>query len=303
MATNIIMHQKSNMTAETINTSFVRLKKLRVQMIQAGHNEVSFFCLKDRACQTGGLLDWITPILYDADPLITDESYYQLTVLADHPQLAIDHCKNILWNPALIPLDLCQTAILANLPSKGDIKNIPDSVELDAATLVTIKENALPFIEMPMKWWDFEDDDDIDTEFKGQWYFAFVSEELKDIKTTFMADITNTIDTYSAIGGVQGFIESQYKGVVLPTKCGQFTPYYINNEEKNLELNEQWETKIRHYFPTEWYPPDQSEMDAPLFSYDHEWRDVSKQVRFLFMDDNNGEHDQKSDLYARLWFL
>lgn len=308
MATNIIMHQKSNITSDTINTSFIRLMKMRIEMIQKGHNEVKFFCLTNTP---EGLLDNITPIPYDINPLITDESYYQLEVLSDHPALSIDHCKNILWNPLLIPLDLCQTAILSNLPSKGKIRELSDEVELDVETMQTIKDKALSFIEMPMRWWNFkvtgEDcnpawDDEDDTEFKGQWYFAFSGDELQGIKTTFMNDITNTIDTYSAKGGVQGFIEAEFKGVVLPTKLGQFTPYYINQEDKNKNLKEQWEEKIRPYFPIEWYPPQLDEMEAELFSYDHEWRDVSPQVRFLFMDSVTGE-DPETDMYARLWFL
>jgi hypothetical protein len=88
--------------------------------------------------------------------------------------------------------------------------------------------------------------------------------------------------------------------VVLPTKLAQFSPYYLNDKEKNEDLNAQYEEKVRPYFPQEWYPPMEEEMDAPLFAYDHEWRDVSRQVRFIYLE---GEDDIKSDLYARLWFV
>jgi len=296
MATNIIMHKKDGVSSEVINEAFVRLLKFRIKYVQRGFNEVEFFCLTN---EPEGLLDEIHPLPIKVDPLITDEDYYRLQLLGGQPALHITDgaTKNILWNPRLVPLDLCQISVLTNIPDKGQIKQLQDDVELDVETLKTIKDKNLPFAEMPMKWWD---DEDGDTEFKGDWYFAWNSDELSAIKTTFEDDITNTIDTYSAKGGVQGFIEANFKGVVLPTKIGQFTPYYVNNDDKNVILAKQWEEKIRPYFPEEWHSPDKDEMSAFLFSWDHEYRTVSKQVQFLYMD---GDDEPKSDMYARLWFL
>lgn len=297
MATNIIMHKKDGVSSELINTAFVRLLKFRIKQIQKGYNDVEFFCLTN---EPEGLLDEITPLPIKVNPLITDEDYYRLQLLDGHDKLDEKDVstKNIIWNPRLVPLDLCQISLLTNIPDKGQINQLQNDVELDVETLKTIKDHNLPFAEMPMKWWDF--DDDVDTEFKGDWYFAWNSNELRSIKNTFENDITNTIDTYSAKGGVQGFIEDNFKGVVLPTKIGQFTPYYVNNDDKNVILAKQWEEKIRPYFPEEWFSPDIDEVNAFLFSWDHEYRTVSKQVQFLYMD---GTEDPMTDMYARLWFL
>ena len=75
-------------------------------------------------------------------------------------------------------------------------------------------------------------------------------------------------------------------------------------KKRILTSTHQYEEKVRPHFPEEFYPPQVEEMDAELFSYDMKWRDVTPQVRFVFLDDQGDSTiDPKSDMYARLWFL
>ena len=288
MSTNIIMHQKEGITSEDINDSFVRLLKYRIKMIQIG--DVNFYCFGGSG---EGLLPEITHIKDENDGWFEDNEDWNILQLLDHPLLSEDHTKNVIWNPRLMPLDLCQTAILSPLPMPGSVHELPQGHGMDVETMQTVQNNRLPFIELPMTWWN----DDSPCEYKGEWFMGYSGKTLKNIKENFTQE---HVVEYADKGGVWKYIEDNFKGVVLPTKLAQFSPYYLNDQEKNDDLNAQFEEKIRPYFPQEWYPPMQEEMDAPLFSYGHEWRDVSKQVRFVFLE---GEDDPKTDMYARLWLL
>tara|TARA_B100000287_G_scaffold355389_1_gene345956 strand:+ start:562 stop:1446 length:885 start_codon:yes stop_codon:yes gene_type:complete len=294
MATNIIMHCREIHSSEVINESFVRLLKYRIKMIQEA-NQVNFFSFGGDG---QGLLPEITHIPYaegNQRLQIPSDAHDEWNILElfDHPLLQEKYSKNVIWNPRLMPLDLCQTAILGNMPMPGDVHELPQGHGMDLETMKMVQDNSLPFLELPMKWWT----DDNPCEYRAEWYIGYAGNTLKDIKQKFTRE---SIDEYKDKGGVWKFIEDSFKGVVLPTKLAQFSPYYLNDQEKNDELNAQYEEIIRPYFPQEWYPPMDEDMDAPLFSYNHEWRDVSKQVRFIYLD---GRDDIKSDMYARLWFI
>ena len=289
MATNIIMHKKEGVSSEIINESFIRLLKFRTVMVGGSHNPVKFYSL---AKDGTGLMDNITHIPVDESKSFGSEDFEVVQLFRDPILMSgegYDHIKNIIWNPRLMPLDLCQTAILGNIPKAGEVRELPMEHGMDVETLNTIQTNKLPFIEMPHKWWTADGED---TEYKGEWYTGFIGNDLKDIAENLTQEDTSK--------NVWKYIEDSFKGVVLPTKLAQFSPYYLNDKEKNLDLNAQYEEKIRPYYPTEWYPPIEEEMEAPIFSYDHEWRDVTPQVRFVYLE---GEDDIKSDLYARLWFV
>ena len=285
MSTNIIMHKKEGITSEEINDSFVRLLKYRIKQIQIG--DVKFFCFGGSG---DGLLPEITHLKYTENNVEEDWNILQLL---DHPMLQDEWVKNVIWNPRLMPLDLCQTAILESVPMPGNVHELPEGHGMDVATLQIVQDKKLPFIELPMTWWN----DDSPCDYKGSWFMGYGGNTLKDLKNNFTPE---HVEEYKDNGGVWKYIEDKFKGVVLPTKLAQFSPYYRNNQTKNDELNAQYEEKIRPYFPQEWYPPMVEDMEAPLFSYGHEWRDVSKQVRFVFLE---GEDDPKSDMYARLWII
>ena len=291
MATNIIMHQKEGISSEEINEAVVRLLKYRIDMIQM-NNEPRFCCFTKG--DGADLLDMIKVLPVDErSPALIDEDW-NILQLFDHPMLTSSEDKNLIWNPRLIPLDLCQQTILTNLPQAGKVMEMPEGHGMDVATMQTIQDKKLPFMELPLKWWEEENDF---TEYKGEWFMSFHSYDLKALSVGYTIE---DAEEYLNKGGVWKYIEDKFTGVVLPTKLAQFSPYYINNKEKNDDLNAQFEEKIRPYFPAEWYPPYDEDMDAPLFSWEHEWRDASKQVRFIYLA---GSDPIKSDMYARLWFI
>lgn len=288
MATNIIMHQKEGVSSEEINEAVVRLLKFRIDLIQF-NNEPKFFCFT--AGDGAGLLDNIN-VLPIKDKGFTDEDW-NILQLFDHPLLSSKEDKNVIWNVRLMPLDLCQSTILNSLPAAGEVMEMPKGHGMDVATMQTIQDKSLPFMQLPLVWWDEEG---LQTEYKAEWYVGFNSNDINTLSVGTPADEGE----YTDKGGVWKYIEDKFTGVVLPTKLAQFSPYYINDKEKNDDLNAQFEEKIRPYFPAEWYPPMDDDMDAPLFAWEHEWRDASKQVRFLYLA---GSDPIKSDMYARLWFI
>ena len=290
MATNIIMHQKEGISSEEINDSVVRLLKYRLPLIQID-NEPKFFCFTTG--DGADLLDMITVLpIEERSPALIDEDW-NILQLFDHPSLSKEYDKNVIWNPRLMPLDLCQSTILNHTPGAGKVMEMPEGHGMDLETMKIIQDKKLPFLELPMKWWE----DDGQTEYMGEWFMGFNGNELNFLGSGYT---TQDVEDYADKGGVWKYIEDKFTGVVLPTKLAQFTPYYLNDRAKNDDLNAQFEEKVRPYFPQDWYPPVQEDMDAPLFSWEHEWRDVSKQVRFIFL---SGDDPIKSDMYDRLWVI
>jgi hypothetical protein len=42
-------------------------------------------------------------------------------------------------------------------------------------------------------------------------------------------------------------------------------------------------------------------MDADYISYDHEWRDISEQAKFVYAQTQDEDTHTKADLYFRTW--
>ena len=295
MATNIILVQTKDTTTEQINESVVRLLRYRINIIGKGFNEVTFYCYTDTP---EGLLDQITPLPLVRRDEITDENYYKLDLLKGYSYLFGTECNNIIWNPKLVPLDLCQTTILNGAPPAGDIKELPAGFDADVETLAAIRDGKLPFLKVPTTWYTLEDE--VQTDYKANWYLGYHAEDLREMSVTFDEDPAGHIATHSATGGLDSFIAQHFKGVVLPTKIGQFGGYYINNAEKNLELNKQWEKNVQPYFPADYTSPNDEDMMANYISIDHEWRTMSPQTNFVYLE---GDDDPYTDMYARLWLL
>ena len=155
---------------------------------------------------------------------------------------------------------------------------------------------------MPTKWWT-DEDTTTQTDY-AHFFTAFNYRDLHEIYETFKADPTGLISKYGDTKqGVQKFIEDTFKGVVLPTGCGEFGIYYINDEEKNKRLIQEWEENVKCYFPQEWSIPNEEDIDADYISYDHEWRDISEQSRFIYAEtqDEDTNNDTRADLYFRTW--
>lgn len=288
---NIIIPKFGTTTAEEVNSCVIRLKAKRLSIVAQDITDVHYMCY---TMDGTGLLPEIQVIECTPRDDIKDESWYRLD-LFDNSDLV---GKNIYFHPNIYPLDLCQTIVLNAIPLAGAVDHEQALEGLDTDTIARIIAEKLPFISMSNKWWT-DEGDNINT--YNEWYCEWFSTDQQYLKTAFDLDPEAVQDMY--VDNVQGFIEDNIKGVVLPSGCGQFGKYHINDKVANDQLNVDWKENVACYFPTEWSPPNDEDMDGDYLSYDHEWRTVSPQVRFLYADTNAGENCPKTDEYFRTWFI
>ena len=293
MAINIITHKiGDSSTTEEINRLHLHLCRKRVFTMTLPYQPVAMHCVTDDA---EGLHPNINIIAPSDNEAITDPKFHLIQLL-DHSKFQND--KNIFWEPSLIPMDLCQTRIIAGFPNAGDHKEAMDYIpNMDIELGMRIKNESLPFIQMPTKWWDVESTEDGGTEFAVEdWMITYWGIDARHLLTEFNADPVKA----QALGFGE-FIRTNFKGIILPTEPGSYAPYYIGDIEKNDELNAQFESNVRPYFPEQWTGHG-GEEEAPFLARDHEYRDITKQVKFLYLDTSNGT-DIKDDWYCQLWFM
>lgn len=304
MATEIVLIKNGNTSVEEINSAYIRLKNLRVDTIYPkDHNTVTFNCYTNTG--TDGLLDEIKPIEFNSLEGVNPESPWNKILLMNRGvggflDRANQNIKILIMDTKLFPRNTSQNTILDFINAKGKTTEVYEI--LDPETIATIKEQELPYMVMPTKWWT-DEDTTTQTDY-AHFFTAFNYRDLHEIYETFKADPTGLISKYGDTKqGVQKFIEDTFKGVVLPTGCGEFGIYYINDEEKNKRLIQEWEENVKCYFPQEWSIPNEEDIDADYISYDHEWRDISEQSRFIYAEtqDEDTNNDTRADLYFRTW--
>ena len=303
MATSIVMIKNGNVSVEEVNSTYIRLKNLRLDSIYPkDHNTVGFYCYINTG--TEGLLDGIKPIEFTSIEGVKDSSPWAkigtMQNTFDCGDYVGQNVKVIVWDTKLFPRNTSQNTTLEYLNAKGKVEDM--SSKLDPETIQTIQDQELPYMVMPSKWWT---DEDTTTQNEyAHFYTAFNKRDLQPIYETFIADPVGIIEKYGDTKrGVQHFIEDTFKGVVLPTGCGEFGVYYINNEDKNSQLITEWEEKVKIYFPAEWSIPQDEDMDADYLSYGHEWRDINQQSKFVYAvtQDEETDHDTAADIYFRTW--
>jgi hypothetical protein len=221
---------------------------------------------------------------------ITDNKFYNVELFEKFSE-----DKVILWDANLQPLDLCQTLVIKGFPMKGDFKEAMDFIpDMDLELGMKIKEEMYPFIQVPTKWWDLDEEGNTGL---ADYFIAFWGNNCSHLTQVFEKDPKSAQETDFAT-----FIKNSFKGIILPTEPGVFAPYYVSNKERTDALNEQWETNVRPFFPDAWVGHG-GEEEAPFLEWNHEYRDVTKQVQFLYLDTNNGENRPEEDWYLQLWFL
>ena len=282
-------------TSEDVNTAVIRLKAKRLAIVGGDRTNITYICY---TMDGAGLLPEIEVLDLVPREEIEHAEWYRLDLFKDFK--SINDGKNIFYHPNIVPLDLCQTVMLCSIPPKGNISDIPKALEgqLELDVQARIKEEDLPWISMPNKWWTTEEDNN---NTYNNWYCEWNWGDQSYLKDAFDLDPQAVQDMYG--DNVQGFIEDNIKGIIIPTGCGQFGKYHINDRESNDLLNADWKENVAAYFPAEWSPPNDEDMDADYLSYGHEYRTVSPQVRFLYADTNNGTEIPKTDSYFRTWFI
>ena len=286
MAIQIITQKFGDKTADDINRLHLELSRKRV-FTMTPNSEINLWCHTDNP---EGLHEDIKIIKLTPRDDITDNKFYNLELF----ERFVDD-KVILWDANLQPLDLCQTLVIKGFPQKGDYKEAMDFIpDMDLEMGMKIKNEMYPFIQCPTKWWDLEDGEDVGI---ADWFIAFWGDNCQDLTQVFEKDPKSAQETDFAT-----FIKKNHDGILLPTEPGTFAPYYVNNKEKTDALNEVWETNVRPYFPDAWTGYG-GEEEAPFLEWSHEYRDVSKQVNFLYFESDDTGARPEEDWYLKLWFL
>jgi hypothetical protein len=286
MAIQIITQKFGDKTADDINRLHLELSRKRV-FTMTPNSDINLWCHTDNP---EGLHEDIKIIKLNPRDDITDNKFYNLELFDRFTE-----DKVILWDANLQPLDLCQTLVIKGFPQKGDYKEAMDFIpDMDLEMGMKIKNEMYPFIQCPTKWWDLEEGEDVGI---ADWFIAFWGSDCKDLTQVFEKDPKSAQETDFAT-----FIKNNFKGIILPTEPGTFAPYYVSNKEKTDALNEQWETNVRPFFPDAWTGYG-GEEEAPFLEWEHEYRDVTKQVKFIYMDTDGGQNRPEDDWYLQLWFL
>jgi hypothetical protein len=273
-------------TAEDINRLHLELSRKRV-FTMTPNSEINLWCHTDNP---EGLHEDIKVIKLTPRDDITDNKFYNTEFFDKWTE-----DKIVLWDANLQPLDLCQTLVIKGFPQKGDHKEAMDYIpDMDLELGMKIKNEMYSFIQMPTKWWDTDVEGDSGL---TDWFIAFWASDCSDLKQVFEKDPKSAQETDFAT-----FIKKNHKGIILPTEPGVFAPYYVSDKERTDALNEVFEQNVRPYFPDAWTGYG-GEEEAPFLEWEHEYRDISKQVNFLYLDTDKGAKRPEEDWYLKLWFL
>jgi hypothetical protein len=286
MGIKIITQKFGDTTAQDVNRLHLELSRKRV-FTMTPESPIELYCHTDNP---EGLHEDINIIKLTPRDDITDNKFYNVELFEKFSE-----DKVILWDANLQPLDLCQTLVIKGFPMKGDFKEAMDFIpDMDLELGMKIKEEMYPFIQVPTKWWDLDEEGNTGL---ADYFIAFWGNNCSHLTQVFEKDPKSAQETDFAT-----FIKNSFKGIILPTEPGVFAPYYVSNKERTDALNEQWETNVRPFFPDAWVGHG-GEEEAPFLEWNHEYRDVTKQVQFLYLDTNNGENRPEEDWYLQLWFL
>ena len=88
----------------------------------------------------------------------------------------------------------------------------------------------------------------------------------------------------------------------LPLHAGTFGRYYINDEERNMQLVQDFEENVRPLFPRAWRGIG-GEEEAKYLHFDHEYRDLTRQTSFLKLEGETQDNLANSDRWLDLWIL
>lgn len=98
------------------------------------------------------------------------------------------------------------------------------------------------------------------------------------------------------------WVESRDDCVIVDQDIGVAGPYFVNNEEENMKLNQAWEDNVASLYNADASLYTRAELggeaDALYLSYGHDYRTLQKQVSILYFV---GDEDPSSDRYAELW--
>ena len=277
-----------------VNDIMLHFRKLKLPEMTQGHNLIRYFVYTDYPEDPELDTDLgIIPIPLEIKDGITNPDYYKLDLFDneiknDIGKVLDDKC--VLWDINLMPRDMSQSLIISGMPMPGEIDDSLLEGEINTDVLKAVKENKYISIRMSSNWHTEGQD-------FNPWYIEFCNWDSKNLardKDTLIED-PNDFDLCQ-------YILDNHKGIVLATPPGIFSPFYADNREWNEELNTLWDTEVKKYFPAQW-SGDGGDPDDTLYYYDHEWKRINAQSKFMYIDEGpKGDNlNRYNDLFLRLW--
>ena len=200
--------------------------------------------------------------------------------------------KTMFIDANVIPQGLMHSVLFSSLPEKGDPNHT--TYELAEDQQQKIKDNNWATLNMALDWTETEQ-----TMFLPYFYQHIYGDHADFVSKMFDKDIISKYETFAH------FIEGEYEEFLLPMQPGVVGKYFVDDKERNDELNAMWEKNIRPSFPAQWRGLGGDE-DAHYIHWEHDYRDLTKQTSLLYLD-RGASGDLKdrmtSDYWLRLWIL
>ena len=214
-----------------------------------------------------------------------------------HPSFAIRHVfkntrfgekdKTMYIDCKVIPRGVSHSILFSSLPDRGEPEHTSYPIADEDAQ--AIRDNNWATLNFPVDWTDTEETTIMP-------YFFQHNYGEHDELVAKMHD-NSVISKYKTFAH---FIEGEYDEFMLPFQPAVIGKYFANNKEKNLALNESYEKNVRPSFPEQWRGTGGDE-EAEYISYDHDWRDITRQTSMLYIDETDGP--MSDDYYLSLWIL
>lgn len=197
-----------------------------------------------------------------------------------------EHDKIMVMHPRVKWRNLGHSIVFSTLPEKGNPNHT--SYKLAEEDRKAIIEHNWSTLNLAVDWTESEA-----TQFMPQ-FFQFNYGE-HDAFVEKMYD--GTLEKYETF---MHFVEAEYEEFVLPMMPAVLGKYYACDHDANKRLNEMYEKNVRPLFPDQWRGTG-GEEEAKFLSFDHDWRDMTKQCSLLFFDETAGPISD--DYYAQMYLV
>lgn len=210
-----------------------------------------------------------------------------------------DEDKVIVLTQPTIGIELIGIPMLESAPVQGSTENAAKSIADEDKALV--KEQQLYPIQQFDNWWNDETD-------MSPFWIGVAAGTARWIYNEFKSAYEEISGDYDpTCYGLQQWLECDLEEKLfwLNHAHGINAPYHVNNKDVQLQRNELWESQVRPWFASAddgygWRGLGGDE-EAELFSYDHEYRDISRQVSFITFEGDTSNITE--DEYVRWWML
>lgn len=273
-ANRLLMHEGMQISKLTVFTDYEKSDFIAVQPTWTGPNDQEGM---DPNVESGMVREEI-PSDY-THPSHAIKHVFRNDRYAEHDKVMVIHPR-VKWR------NLGHSIIFSTLPDKGNPNH--SSYTISEEDRKSIIENNWATLNLAVDWTESES-----TQFMPQ-FFQFNYDE-HEVLTKKMFD--GTLDKYETF---MHFIEEEYDEFVLPMMPAVLGKYYACNHTKNKELNEMYEKNVRPLFPALWRGTGGDE-EAKYVSFQHDYRDMTKQCSLLFFDETDGSID--SDYFAQMFLV